>query len=190
MLLMGEVVDIVEEGNRLIQFTYEGIFEEIFISLDRCPFHLILHIIWKIKTRQQYMRNVQVPAAAPTAGLHFTPKILRKLRKRYQYARVTLHVGLGTFRPVKVDEITDHHMHSEFFRLRKRRQRRLNGQKIPKESHLRGNDKLRTYGSETGAFESMQWVGQKSLFIRATSLKCWTLSLRISICGIYASSVL
>ena len=109
-LLMGEVVDIVEEGNRLIQFTYEGIFEEILDQLGQMPLppYITHHLEDKNRYQTVYAEHTG-SAAAPTAGLHFTPELLEKIEKKgVDIARVTLHVGLGTFRPVKVDEITDH----------------------------------------------------------------------------------
>ena len=118
-LLMGEVVDIVEEGNRLIQFVYEGIFEEILDQLGQMPLppYITHHLEDKNRYQTVYAEHTG-SAAAPTAGLHFTPELLEKIEKKgVDIARVTLHVGLGTFRPVKVDEITDHHMHSEFFQI-------------------------------------------------------------------------
>lgn len=118
-LLMGEVVDIVEEGNRLIQFAYEGIFEEILDQLGQMPLppYITHHLEDKNRYQTVYAEHTG-SAAAPTAGLHFTPELLEKIEKKgVDIARVTLHVGLGTFRPVKVDEITDHHMHSEFFQI-------------------------------------------------------------------------
>ena len=118
-LLMGEVVDIVEEGNRLIQFAYEGIFEEILDQLAQMPLppYITHHLEDKNRYQTVYAEHTG-SAAAPTAGLHFTPELLQKIEKNgVDIARVTLHVGLGTFRPVKVDEITDHHMHSEFFQI-------------------------------------------------------------------------
>lgn len=118
-LLTGEVIDIVEEGNRLIRFTYEGIFEEILDQLGQMP--LPPYITHQLEDKNRYQTVYAVntgSAAAPTAGLHFTPELLKKIEEKgAAIARVTLHVGLGTFRPVKVDEITDHHMHSEFFRI-------------------------------------------------------------------------
>ena len=111
-LLVGEVVDIVDEGNRLIQFTYEGIFEEILDKLGQMP--LPPYITHQLEDKNRYQTVYAThtgSAAAPTAGLHFTPELLEEI------ARITLHVGLGTFRPVKVDEITEHHMHSEFFQI-------------------------------------------------------------------------
>ena len=118
-LLTGEVIGIVEEGNRLIQFTYDGIFEEILDRLGQMP--LPPYITHQLEDKNRYQTVYAVntgSAAAPTAGLHFTPELLKKIEEKgVAVARVTLHVGLGTFRPVKVDEITDHHMHSEFFRI-------------------------------------------------------------------------
>ncbi len=118
-LLIGEVVDIVEEGNRLIQFSYEGIFEEILDQLGQMPLPPYITHQLEDKNRYQtvYAKHTG-SAAAPTAGLHFTPELLDALEaKGVKIARVTLHVGLGTFRPVKVDDILEHHMHSEFFQI-------------------------------------------------------------------------
>ena len=127
-LLMGEVVDIVEEGNRLIQFAYEGIFEEILDQLGQMPLppYITHHLEDKNRYQTVYAEHTG-SAAAPTAGLHFTPELLEKIEKKgVDIARVTLHVGLGTFRPVKVDEITDHHMHSEFFRIEEEAATKIN----------------------------------------------------------------
>lgn len=127
-LLMGEVVDIVEEGNRLIQFIYEGIFEEILDQLGQMPLppYITHHLEDKNRYQTVYAEHTG-SAAAPTAGLHFTPELLEKIEKKgVDIARVTLHVGLGTFRPVKVDEITDHHMHSEFFQIEEEAAEKIN----------------------------------------------------------------
>lgn len=127
-LLMGEVVDIVEEGNRLIQFTYEGIFEEILDRLGQMPLppYITHHLEDKNRYQTVYAEHTG-SAAAPTAGLHFTPELLEKIEKKgVDIARVTLHVGLGTFRPVKVDEITDHHMHSELFQIEEETATKIN----------------------------------------------------------------
>lgn len=116
-LLMGEVIDVVEEGNRLIQFSYEGVFEEILDQLGQMPLPPYITHQLKDKNRYQtvYAKN-DGSAAAPTAGLHFTPELLEEIRKKgIKIAHVTLHVGLGTFRPVKVEDVTEHHMHSEFY---------------------------------------------------------------------------
>ena len=116
-LLVGEVVDIVEEGNRLVKFEYEGIFEEILDQLGQMPLPPYITHQLEDKNRYQtvYAKNTG-SAAAPTAGLHFTPELLSAIEaKGVDIAKVTLHVGLGTFRPVKVDDILEHHMHSEFY---------------------------------------------------------------------------
>lgn len=116
-LLTGEVIDVVEDGNRLIQFTYEGIFHEILDQLGQVP--LPPYITHKLEDRSRYStvyEKYEGSAAAPTAGLHFTKELLQEIREMgVQIAEVTLHVGLGTFRPVKVDKVEEHHMHSEFY---------------------------------------------------------------------------
>ena len=118
-LLTAEVVDVVEEGNRLIQFHYEGIFEEILDQLGEMP--LPPYITHKLKDKNRYQTvyaKHEGSAAAPTAGLHFTPELLEQVKEMgVNIAHVTLHVGLGTFRPVKVDDVEKHHMHSEFYRI-------------------------------------------------------------------------
>lgn len=127
-LLVGEVVDVVEEGNRLIRFEYQGIFEEILDQLGQMPLppYITHHLEDKNRYQTVYAEHTG-SAAAPTAGLHFTPELLEKIEKKgVDIARVTLHVGLGTFRPVKVDEITDHHMHSEFFQIEEEAATKIN----------------------------------------------------------------
>ena len=110
---------MVEEGNRLIKFDFDGIFEEILDQLGQMP--LPPYITHQLEDKNRYQTVYAThtgSAAAPTAGLHFTPELLEEIKaKGVDIARVTLHVGLGTFRPVKVDEITEHHMHSEFFMI-------------------------------------------------------------------------
>lgn len=116
-LLVGEIIDVVEEGNRLIQFHYEGIFEEILDQLGEMP--LPPYITHKLQDKNRYQTvyaKNEGSAAAPTAGLHFTPELLKEIEEMgVKIAHVTLHVGLGTFRPVKVEDVTNHHMHSEFY---------------------------------------------------------------------------
>ena len=118
-LLTGEVIDVVEEGNRLIQFSYEGIFEEILDRLGQMP--LPPYITHRLKDKNRYQTvyaKYDGSAAAPTAGLHFTPELLQTIREKgVHIAEVTLHVGLGTFRPVKVENVSEHHMHSEFYMI-------------------------------------------------------------------------
>ena len=127
-LLVGEVVDIVEEGNRLIHFEYEGIFEEILDRLGQMP--LPPYITHQLEDKNRYQTvyaKHSGSAAAPTAGLHFTPELLKKIEEKgVQIARVTLHVGLGTFRPVKVDNILEHHMHSEFYQIEEEAAEKIN----------------------------------------------------------------
>ena len=116
-LLVGEIIDIVEEGNRLIQFHYEGIFEEILDQLGQMP--LPPYITHQLQDKGRYQTvyaKYDGSAAAPTAGLHFTKELLEQVKaKGVDIAEVTLHVGLGTFRPVKVENVLEHHMHSEFY---------------------------------------------------------------------------
>ncbi|MCI8766636.1 MAG: tRNA preQ1(34) S-adenosylmethionine ribosyltransferase-isomerase QueA [Ruminococcus sp.] len=127
-LLVGEVLEVVEEGNRLVQFSYEGIFEEILDRLGQMP--LPPYITHQLQERERYNTVYAVhegSAAAPTAGLHFTPELLQEIEKKgVDIARVTLHVGLGTFRPVKAEEITDHHMHSEFYQIQEEAAEKIN----------------------------------------------------------------
>ena len=116
-LLKGEVLEVVEEGNRLIHFEYEGIFEEILDQLGQMP--LPPYITHQLEDKNRYQTvyaKHEGSAAAPTAGLHFTKELLEQVKaKGVNIAHVTLHVGLGTFRPVKVDDVEQHHMHSEFY---------------------------------------------------------------------------
>ena len=118
-ILTGEVIDIVEEGNRLIQFSYQGIFEEILDQLGQMP--LPPYITHQLEDKNRYQTvyaKHSGSAAAPTAGLHFTPELLKEIKESgVDIAHVTLHVGLGTFRPVKVENIQEHHMHSEFYHI-------------------------------------------------------------------------
>ncbi len=130
-LLVGTVVDVVEEGNRLIQFEYEGIFEEILDKLGQMPLPPYITHKLQDKTRYQtvYAKH-EGSAAAPTAGLHFTKELLQKIEdKGIVIANVTLHVGLGTFRPVKVDNILEHHMHSEFYMIEESEAKKINDAK-------------------------------------------------------------
>lgn len=117
--LRGEVLEVAEEGNRLIRFTYEGIFEEVLDRLGEMP--LPPYITHKLQDKNRYQTvyaKYDGSAAAPTAGLHFTEELLRQIgEKGVDVAYVTLHVGLGTFRPVKADNILEHHMHSEYYEV-------------------------------------------------------------------------
>ncbi len=130
-LLVGEVIDVVEEGNRLIKFEYEGIFEEILDQLGEMP--LPPYITHKLEDKNRYQTvyaKHDGSAAAPTAGLHFTPELLKEIRaKGVNIAEVTLHVGLGTFRPVKVENVLEHHMHSEFYIVEEEQAKLINDTK-------------------------------------------------------------
>jgi len=118
-LLTGKVIGVVDEGNRLIQFQYEGIFEEVLDRLGEMP--LPPYITHKLADKNRYQTvyaRYEGSAAAPTAGLHFTEELLDKIQsKGVKLAYVTLHVGLGTFRPVKEENLLNHHMHSEFYQV-------------------------------------------------------------------------
>ncbi|MFI3174082.1 MAG: tRNA preQ1(34) S-adenosylmethionine ribosyltransferase-isomerase QueA [Bacillota bacterium] len=116
-LLLAEVVDVLEEGNRLLRFQYEGVFETILEQLGEMP--LPPYITHKLEDKERYQTvfaKNDGSAAAPTAGLHFTEKLLSEIEEMgVTIAYVTLHVGLGTFRPVKVENVLEHHMHSEYY---------------------------------------------------------------------------
>lgn len=130
-LLHAEVLETVEEGNRLIRFAYEGIFEEVLDKLGEMP--LPPYITHKLQDKNRYQTvyaKYEGSAAAPTAGLHFTKELLAQIEaKGVKIAYVTLHVGLGTFRPVKEENVLDHHMHSEYYEVTKEAAERINGTK-------------------------------------------------------------
>ena len=119
--LKAEILEIAEEGNRLVKFYYEGIFEEILDSLGEMP--LPPYITHKLEDKEMYQTvyaKFDGSAAAPTAGLHFTTELLEKIKhKGVRIASITLHVGLGTFRPVKVEDVNNHHMHTEWYEVNK-----------------------------------------------------------------------
>ena len=117
--LMGQVLEILEDGTRVIHFDYEGVFEECLDELGEMP--LPPYIKEKLKEKNRYQTvyaRAEGSAAAPTAGLHFTQNLIEKLKgKGIEFATLTLHVGLGTFRPVKVEDVASHQMHSEYYEL-------------------------------------------------------------------------
>ena len=119
-ILVAEILDTLEGGTRKVKFTYEGIFNEILDKIGLMPLPPYIHEELKEKDRYQTVyAKYQGSAAAPTAGLHFTEELLEKIKeKKVEIANVTLHVGIGTFRPVKVEKIEDHHMHSEHFYIK------------------------------------------------------------------------
>ena len=127
-LLIGQVINVVEEGNRLIQFSYDGIFEEVLDQLGEMP--LPPYITHKLQDKNRYQTvyaKYDGSAAAPTAGLHFTAELLNELEQMgVAIAYVTLHVGLGTFRPVKEENILEHHMHAEYYEVSKEAAEQIN----------------------------------------------------------------
>lgn len=127
-ILKGEILEMAEEGNRLVQFSYQGIFEEILDALGQMPLPPYITHQLKDKNRYQtvYARH-QGSAAAPTAGLHFTKELLGEIEEMgTAIAYVTLHVGLGTFRPVKAEDVDSHHMHSEFYSIEPKEAEKIN----------------------------------------------------------------
>lgn len=161
-LLVGEVIDVVEEGNRLIRFEYEGIWEELLDRLGQMP--LPPYITHQLKDRNRYQTvyaKHEGSAAAPTAGLHFTHELLEQLKEKgVEIAHVTLHVGLGTFRPVKVDNILEHHMHSEFYMVEEAEAAKINAAKE------RGNRVISVGTTSTRTLES---VADENGIVRAGS---------------------
>ena len=129
--LIGEVVGLAEEGSRLVKFYYEGIFEEVLDELGNMP--LPPYITERLEERERYQTVYSKhngSAAAPTAGLHFTEELLNDIKaKGVEIAFVTLHVGLGTFRPVKVDNVLEHDMHSEYYIVEKSEAEKINNAK-------------------------------------------------------------
>ena len=152
-MLTGEVVYIVDEGNRLIQFHYDGIFEEILDQLGEMP--LPPYITHKLQDKNRYQTvyaKHEGSAAAPTAGLHFTKELLQQVQDAgVKIAHVTLHVGLGTFRPVKVEDVTQHHMHSEFYVVEEDQAKLINDTKAAGGRVIAvGTTSCRTLESATG----------------------------------------
>ena len=133
-LLRAQVLEVMEEGNRKIRFSWEGIFEEVLDQLGQMP--LPPYITHELKDKNRYQTvyaKHDGSAAAPTAGLHFTPQLLDEIREKgVSIAEVTLHVGLGTFRPVKVEDVTQHHMHSEYYCIDEKTAEMINAAKAAK----------------------------------------------------------
>ena len=152
----------MEDGNRLIKFTYEGIFEEILDRLGQMP--LPPYITHQLQDKNRYQTvyaKEEGSAAAPTAGLHFTPELLEEIRaKGISIAEVTLHVGLGTFRPVKVAQVKDHHMHSEFYRLEQEAADKINRAK-------QGGGRIISVG--TTSTRTLESIADEHGFVKAAS---------------------
>ena len=157
-----KVVDIVEEGNRIIEFIYDGIFEQVLDELGEMP--LPPYITERLEDRERYQTvysKEKGSAAAPTAGLHFTKELLEKVKEKgVNIAYVTLHVGLGTFRPVKVDDVNEHVMHSEFYHLEEE------DAKIINETKKCGN-KIISVG--TTSTRTLETIGDENGFVKAQS---------------------
>ena len=152
-ILKGEIIDVVDEGNRLIQFHYDGIFEEILDQLGEMP--LPPYITHKLQDKNRYQTvyaKHEGSAAAPTAGLHFTKELLQQVQDAgVKISHVTLHVGLGTFRPVKVEDVTQHHMHSEFYVVEEDQAKLINDTKAAGGRVIAvGTTSCRTLESATG----------------------------------------
>ncbi len=130
-LLNAEILEVMEGGTRKVKFTYQGIFNEILDQIGLMPLPPYIHEELKEKDRYQTVyAKYEGSAAAPTAGLHFTEELLEKIKEKgVEIANVTLHVGIGTFRPVKVDKIEDHHMHSEHYYIKKEDVEKINNTK-------------------------------------------------------------
>lgn len=118
-ILKAEILEIVEEGNRIVKFYYDGVFEEVLDKVGIVPLPPYIHATLEDKERYQTVYSkINGSAAAPTAGLHFTPELFEVLKQKgIKVAEVTLHVGLGTFRPVKTQNIQEHHMHKEYYSI-------------------------------------------------------------------------
>lgn len=158
-LLEAEVMEVVEEGIRLVRFTFEGIFEEILDQLGEMP--LPPYITAKLEDKSRYQTvyaKWEGSAAAPTAGLHFTEALLKQIEdKGVKLVFVTLHVGLGTFRPVKVENVLHHHMHSEFYEVSHEAAEVMNQTKaIGKQVFCVGTTSCRTIESAADAMGMVQ----------------------------------
>lgn len=161
-LLIGEIIDVVEEGNRLIRFHYEGIFEEILDRLGQMP--LPPYITHQLSDKNRYQTvyaKYDGSAAAPTAGLHFTPELLQQVQDLgVEIAEVTLHVGLGTFRPVKETDVLRHHMHSEFYQITQEEADKINRAK--REGH-------RVIAVGTTSTRTLESAADEQGFLKETS---------------------
>ncbi len=161
-MLAGEIIRVAEEGNRIIQFSYDGIFEEILDQLGEMP--LPPYITHQLQDRQRYQTvyaRHEGSAAAPTAGLHFTPQLLDEIRaKGADIAEITLHVGLGTFRPVKTENVLEDHMHSEFYRLEQEAADKINRAK-------QGGGRIISVG--TTSTRTLESIADEHGFVKAAS---------------------
>lgn len=161
-LLKAEVIEVLENGNRIVKFYYEGIFEQVLDSLGEMPLPPYIHEKLDDKERYQTVYSKEEgSAAAPTAGLHFTKELLKKIQdKGVNIVYLTLHVGLGTFRPVKVEEIEKHNMHSEFYMLSKESADIIN------ETKKRGN---RIISVGTTSTRTLETIGDENGMVKEQS---------------------
>lgn len=150
-MLTAEVIDTVNDGNRIVRFSYDGLFENILDKLGEMPLppYITEHLDDRERYQTVYSRH-EGSAAAPTAGLHFTPELLKKIESRgVKLVYVTLHVGLGTFRPVKVDDVENHRMHSEFYVIDEDSANTIN------ETHRRGGKVISVGTTSTRVLETV-----------------------------------
>ena len=161
-LLKAEVIEVLENGNRIVKFYYEGIFEQVLDSLGEMPLPPYIHEKLDDKERYQTVYSKEEgSAAAPTAGLHFTKELLKKIQdKGVNIVYLTLHVGLGTFRPVKVEDIEKHNMHSEFYMLSKESADIIN------ETKKRGN---RIISVGTTSTRTLETIGDENGMVKEQS---------------------
>jgi S-adenosylmethionine:tRNA ribosyltransferase-isomerase len=164
-LLTGKIIHVDEDGNRIIEFKYKGIFEEILDRLGEMPLPPYIHEKLKDKDRYQtiYAKHPG-SAAAPTAGFHFNKKLLKEIEEKgVSIARLTLHVGLGTFRPVKAEYIDQHKMHSEYYELTESEAEKIN-------SARRGGGRIISVG--TTSTRTLETIGDEKGFVKAQ--RGWT----------------
>lgn len=167
-LLMGRIIEVLPDGNRVVQFRFDGIFEEVLDRLGQMP--LPPYITHRLQDKNRYQTvyaKVDGSAAAPTAGLHFTEALLEEIKKQgVEIAEITLHVGLGTFRPVKADMVEEHHMHSEYYEVspeaaeKINRTRKQGGRVIAV-----GTTSCRTLESAAGEYGLLPGSGWTDIFI-------------------------
>jgi S-adenosylmethionine:tRNA ribosyltransferase-isomerase len=160
--LKGEVIEVKDNGNRIVEFFYDGIFEEVLDALGEMPLPPYIHEILEDRERYQTVYSKENgSAAAPTAGLHFTEELLEEIKnKGINIVYVTLHVGLGTFRPVKVESLEEHEMHSEFYMISKESADIIN------ETKKRGNTVISVGTTSTRTLET---IGDENGFVKEQS---------------------
>lgn len=161
-ILKAQVIEVLENGNRIVEFYYDGIFEQVLDSLGEMPLPPYIHEKLEDKERYQTVYSKEKgSAAAPTAGLHFTKELLKKIKdKGVNIVYLTLHVGLGTFRPVKVENIENHNMHSEFYMLSKESAEVIN------ETKKRGN---RVISVGTTSTRTLETIGDENGMVKEQS---------------------